>query len=246
MPAAPLSEPKKTTLRGAGFAIVRLFAVSVVRFIAWSSKIEVQGGEHLAAALASGRPCIFGMWHSAITEALVTRFRVQFPRFVTMISRSKDGDIAAEIARGFEVHSIRASSSKGGAAGLLEFIDRLGDGFMDGKPVAAFHLLDGPRGPRHESKPGVLLLARRLDALIVPLVFGASRRIVTRSWDRHCIPLPFGRLVVRFGPPIRINQESPEFSPADLDRISHDLAQGDTLCARDCALPTLKRAKATE
>jgi lysophospholipid acyltransferase (LPLAT)-like uncharacterized protein len=52
------------------------------------------------------------------------------------------------------------------------------------------------------AKPGVALLARRADALILPMAFHSTRVIIFNSWDRTRLPLPFSRMDVLFAPPI--------------------------------------------
>ena len=63
--------------------------------------------------------------------------------------------------------------------------------------------IDGPQGPRNHVHRGVVDLARRTGATIVPCVIVPSRRwILRRSWDRFQIPQPFCRLSMTFAPPL--------------------------------------------
>jgi lysophospholipid acyltransferase (LPLAT)-like uncharacterized protein len=229
----------------------RILLRSVSGFLRWSSKIELQGRERLDRALTTGRPVILASWHDALVTLLLFRTSEQAPPMLTMVSRSRDGEIAARIAQVFGIDAVRGSSSRGGAAALLQFTRRLGADAGGPWPWLALHLLDGPLGPRHRSKPGILLLARRSNALILPVVLGTSRRWVARSWDRHRIPLPFGRCVCLIGDPIdpiadaaepsrdsdRLNspaRDSDEgITTERLDEILYGLAQTDPLCRRD-------------
>lgn len=214
----------------------RAFA-SLIHVVRWSSKMEIHGWENVNAAYATGRPMLFVFWHGGIVPILLFRQHVQLPFLTTMVSRSRDGEVAAELARGFGTESIRASSSKGGAAGLLKFIDELTKPDPAGVPRAGFHLVDGPRGPRRKVKPGVVTLAQKSNALVLPISIGIARRIVARSWDRHRIPLPFGRCVYLIGAPIDLNDPAnANFQPEDLERIFDGLAATHPLCARDEAL----------
>ena len=73
---------------------------------------------------------------------------------------------------------------------------------------------DGPRGPRYRVQPGLILVAKRTGAAILPMTFGAQRKRVFRSWDAFLLPLPFSRLVVIYGEPIYVPADA---SAADLD-----------------------------
>jgi hypothetical protein len=69
---------------------------------------------------------------------------------------------------------------------------------------------DGPRGPREMVKPGVVALARRSGAPIVPIAVGASAEWRLGSWDEFRIPKPFARCLVRFGEPVQIPGDTAE------------------------------------
>lgn len=179
----------------------------------------------------------------------ILRLHIQAPALAMMVSRSRDGELATAMTRGFGATIVRASSSKGGAVGLLEMRRLLSSAARGEPPVLGLHILDGPRGPRHKTKPGIVTLARHTNALIFPLVLGLSRRIVfRRAWDRQRIALPFGRCVYRFGTPIDVCERedaegngslSAKRSSEDgawaqrIDQAMDTLAEGDPLCARD-------------
>ena len=74
---------------------------------------------------------------------------------------------------------------------------------------------DGSTGPPKEFKPGAIMLARLSGSAVVPLSYAASRGIHLRTWDRLLLPLPFARIDVQIGAPIRLEplmamSESPE------------------------------------
>ncbi len=177
-------------------------AALTLGLLARSLRVEFQRREHLEAALASGRPLIAAFWHEHLAAIAIVRQRLQYGDVAVMISRSRDGDLLAAVVRRLGMQPVRASSTRGAVAGLMELKHYLDGPQTGATPPTAAMAPDGPRGPRHEAKPGVALLARRADALIVPVGFGYSRAQVFRSWDRTKLALPFSRLVVRLGPPI--------------------------------------------
>ena len=51
---------------------------------------------------------------------------------------------------------------------------------------------------------GVVLLASKTGAPILPLAWGADRYWAFRSWDRTALPKPFARVNMCFGEPISV------------------------------------------
>ena len=65
--------------------------------------------------------------------------------------------------------------------------------------------VDGPQGPAHQTKPGIVYTAREARAKIIPLALEARRGVIlSRRWDRHCIPLPFNNITVFIGKSIDV------------------------------------------
>ena len=62
---------------------------------------------------------------------------------------------------------------------------------------------DGPRGPAGTVKRGIFYLSEKSGAPIVPVAAWASRVRRLSSWDRFAVPLPFTRVVIVYGDPIK-------------------------------------------
>ncbi|MDR3153121.1 MAG: DUF374 domain-containing protein [Deltaproteobacteria bacterium] len=137
------------------------------------------------------RPVIYVTWHS---EEITMLPRSGFTRGTVMVSASRDGDILAEVARAWGYRTIRGSSSKGAAAALLSLRRALERG------ENIILAVDGPRGPRHEAKPGAFWLAAGTGAWICPVGVAVSSAYVFRkSWSLSRVPLPWARVVGLFG-----------------------------------------------
>jgi lysophospholipid acyltransferase (LPLAT)-like uncharacterized protein len=149
----------------------------------------------LGRPVPEGRPVIYVTWHSEeITMLPVSGFT----RGNIMVSRSKDGDILAAVAERWGYRVTRGSSSKGAAAALASLLRAL----QRGENVIL--AVDGPRGPRHEAKPGAFYLAARTGAWICPVGVAVSRAYVfRRSWSLSRVPLPFSRVAAVFGEAFR-------------------------------------------
>jgi lysophospholipid acyltransferase (LPLAT)-like uncharacterized protein len=87
-----------------------------------------------------------------------------------------------------------------------------------GVPVGL--LTDGPRGPALRSKIGVASLARLTGVPITPIAVAARPRLRLRSWDRTLLPLPFARVVFRFGDPIPVPSDA---DPECEERLCREL-----------------------
>jgi lysophospholipid acyltransferase (LPLAT)-like uncharacterized protein len=136
-------------------------------------------------------PCIFTVWHS---EEISLLPRFGFTRGAIMISNSKDGDILTSVVRGWGYPVIRGSSSKGAVRALMALKRTLESG---GNIIMA---VDGPRGPRHQAKPGAFWLAAKTGRPICPLGAAVSRaHVFERSWSKSRLPLPFSKVAASFG-----------------------------------------------
>jgi lysophospholipid acyltransferase (LPLAT)-like uncharacterized protein len=144
-------------------------------------------------------------WHEYILS--YTSAQAWTLPFMALISRSRDGDFAAIICRKMGFTPVRGSSrkrgkDKGGKQAMEIFIENMGKGFSGGMTV------DGPKGPRHVCKPGVVVIAEQTGAMIVPGTAVADRYWEFNSWDRFKIPKPFARVKVIFSEPIVVPKGS--------------------------------------
>jgi lysophospholipid acyltransferase (LPLAT)-like uncharacterized protein len=130
---------------------------------------------------------IFCFWHQC-TLPCAWYFR-KF-RCSILISRSFDGELIARTLGLLGFNSVRGSSSRGGAPGLLAL-----KGVLDtGLPVV--FTADGPRGPIYQTKIGPVKLAQMTQEEIGSFYLLPERAWMMRSWDRFLVPKPFSRVIV--------------------------------------------------
>ncbi len=115
-----------------------------------------------------------------------------------LISRSRDGEIAANICQPWGYHVFRGSSSTGGAQGLKQMVRHLQ---RPQGPALAGMALDGPHGPAHNIQPGAGWLSEKLRLPLYPVHILAPHAFRLRTWDRTIIPLPFSLVHVYVGKP---------------------------------------------
>jgi len=177
-------------LIGFGYQLIQLW-VRTLHF-----KVEDRGD---VVRLARTRPFLFALWHNRLLL-----FPSIFRRFLpschaaALISTSHDGDLLAAMVERFGYGTIRGSTSRKAASALL----RLTEVFAEGT-----HLVitpDGPRGPAYQLSQGIIFLAQKCDAAIVPASVEYSSCWRFNSWDRFMVPRPFSTVRVIFGVPLQI------------------------------------------
>jgi hypothetical protein len=177
-------------------------AAWLVRMLARTLKLELKGGEHYDAAMRSERPVLFVFWHEDLFGSTVLHLsrnwrRAGGKRLAVMVSHSRDGQKLAGVIGRLGMEPIRGSSSRGGLRGLIEMERWLKTG--EGRARFASVAPDGPRGPRRVAKPGAALLARRTQALVLPVAYRFSSQWTFKSWDRMKLAKPFARVEGRIG-----------------------------------------------
>jgi lysophospholipid acyltransferase (LPLAT)-like uncharacterized protein len=121
---------------------------------------------------------IYAFWHESLLAPTKIRTRVK-----VLISRSADGELIGQICRRLGIGTIRGSTTRGGAQGLLEMVRESEDSHLAITP-------DGPRGPRRRLQPGIIFVASHTGLPIVPVGMGFTRAWRAGSWDRFAVPCP--------------------------------------------------------
>lgn len=156
-----------------------------------------------------GPSLILALWHGPHFPVLwAYRGRGAF----VITSRSADGEILTRILHGFGYRTVRGSSKRGGQRATIELARRLRQG------ADAAIAVDGPRGPRYQAKPGVVLLAKLTGAPIAPMAVGISSYWQIPSWDRYRIPKPFARAKLVPGPLMYVAAEASDQEMEELRR----------------------------
>lgn len=160
--------------------------------------------------------CVCAFWHGDLLSSFYVNRNM---KAAVMISMSKDGEIPAGIADMFGYIPVRGSSSRGGGKALYEIFKYAKEGH-----ITAF-AVDGPRGPVHKIKPGILFLAQNLQIPIVPISAIADKSVsLKKSWDKFKIPLPFAKIAMVYGAPVNIlPQDDLKEKAAELEKALHKI-----------------------
>jgi lysophospholipid acyltransferase (LPLAT)-like uncharacterized protein len=179
-----------------------------------------------ARKLSKNGGYILALWHE---NAFVGVSAHSGQPIVPLISQSKDGEIMNFIQTRIGFLPVRGSSSRSGSEAKDEMTLRA----ERGHSLAI--TIDGPKGPRRQSKNGVIAIAKSSGVPIIPMIaMGEKSWVFHRSWDKFRLPKPFTRVAVVYGEPILVdsNAEGAEFEACrlKLNGAVNDLEQQAHAC----------------
>jgi lysophospholipid acyltransferase (LPLAT)-like uncharacterized protein len=198
--------------------VLRLGKQNKVKLDSWGARVLIEVGFRLfqiwartirfqvedpanVVAFVRDQPVIFAIWHNRLLM-LPPVFDPCFPgrQSVGLISASRDGDLIAILIERSGYGTIRGSSSRKGITALRQLVDALAAG------MNVLITPDGPRGPAYEASQGVIFVAQKSGAAVVPMHMEYSNAWRMKSWDRFFVPRPFSTVRAIFGAPLRVKQ----------------------------------------
>ncbi len=189
--------------------ILPLLAEILIRLLFCTIRLRVVGKENAECGMRNADfesdilhspHVIYAFWHGQ--QFLLVPFMSQ-RNIILMSSLSKDGEYQARILQRFGYKIVRGSSAKGGTRGLIGLIRGMRDGHDCGLAI------DGPTGPIYEPKEGIITLARKTGAYIVPLVSASRHKwIFEAAWDKYVLPKPFSQGLIAFGQPYKVGEDT--------------------------------------
>ena len=175
-----------------GYLAIRAIGPTVRFAISW---------EEGSPGSLEARPFVYSFWHDCMIPSMYLWRNLNIR---VMSSDSFDGEYTGRIMQKFGFVKVRGSSSRFAVRALLGMRQALEHGW-----IAAF-TLDGPRGPRHEVKPGPALLARATGVPLAMFHIALTDAWVLKTWDRLMIPKPFSRALMRVGRTISVATDADE------------------------------------
>ncbi len=151
---------------------------------------------------------IFAMWHS--DQCCLHGIPFEKRKNVNiLISRSADGEIIARVVQKWGFNTVRGSKDKGarkkgGVRATMEMIEKINEN----QNVAI--MVDGPTGPYHEVKNGVIKVAKHTGATIIPMYWYSPNKSLLKlpTWDSFRFPIWFTKIVNLYGEPIYVPEDS--------------------------------------
>ena len=170
-----------------------------------TARYEVAGQENVDRTHDTGQSSITALWHG-MTMMLsgYLASRVDPSQYVLIIPDDHRGAVLSvwgKMLGGTTFPISMHAESMVAARRLLALIGEM----KKGKRLVMNP--DGPYGPSHEIKPGVLFIARKARAAVIPAgLFTATGYHIPR-WDRYTVPFPFSRIALVFGEPLEVGPE---------------------------------------
>lgn len=194
---------------------MRIRSKLLTKFVGWAvaallkanfRTMRIQGYVEQPAtdpSLDADQSYIYSLWHDEILIPLAMQDRARAP-IAALVSRHQDGTYLTEFMRHLGVRSLRGSSNHGGVEVLRQLMQE----------TAGYHIFitpDGPRGPHHQLKEGIVFLASRTGLPIIPIASVASNAwYIPGKWTGLVLPKPFSRSAYLLGRPLHV--------PAELSR----------------------------
>jgi lysophospholipid acyltransferase (LPLAT)-like uncharacterized protein len=159
-------------------------------------RVQVYEPPEMIEFLQKKQPFLMAHWHGdelALVQ-LVKRYKV-----ATLSSQSKDGTIMTIVLKKLGATVVRGSSSRGAVSGLLGLMKLIRKGYMSSFAV------DGPKGPLHKAKPGILEASKNLKVPIVCVGAACDRAwVFHKAWNKTFLPKPFAKISIIWAQPLPI------------------------------------------
>ncbi len=178
----------------------------IVRFYCATFRLRIVNENRWLNHLENGGRVLLCVWHQQFFPLIRHYKKYEKYHPSLMISKSLDGEIIANIAERTGWRAVRGSSSRDGSIALKEMTGRIKQYGLAG------HILDGPRGPAGQVKPGIITLAQTTGAILVPVFIKAEKAWYLNSWDKFMVPKPFSLVSINFGeiislPPLQTEKD---------------------------------------
>lgn len=193
------------------------------QLVSRTSRYVVRGKEHFEGAWAEGRPVIFAGWHGMTMMGLCyySRFYSDH-RYAALVPADRRGNTLGTWLRllGMEPCFVdHYSTSLSQARGVVHLVRAVRQG------ANTFINPDGPDGPPYVVKPGVVYIAQKTRARLLPGAAFTATKYTLKRWDRYSVPLPFSRISIVVGEPVPAPRDGdPEAIAQMLTEAMHQAA----------------------
>lgn len=185
----------------------------IYKSLSMTWRVSVHEPASLTKRLKEKKAVLLAHWHGDELALIQLSSRYQI---ATLSSHSKDGSIMTIVLNRLGAKVVRGSSSRGAVSGYLGLVRLIKKG------ANCSFAVDGPRGPYHQVKMGVLETSKNLQIPIYCAgIFCDSAWIFEKSWNKAYLPKPFAKLNVVWTGPVEIPNKETELD----EKWSHEVAQ---------------------
>lgn len=169
------------------------------RLLITTMRINVQKHE----SIDYSQPHLFAFWHGKqLLPAITLSKMVRTPKCV-MASPSRDGAMLAVFLQKFGYEILRGSSRDNNVRALLAMKNKLQNGYSIGFGI------DGPIGPMHVVKPGIVFLSQKCNIPIIPVGCAFNNNwVFHKAWDKFQVPKPFAKAAMVLAEPYTVSPET--------------------------------------
>lgn len=202
-----------------------------------AGNLHVHGFEHALECKRLGRPVIFTGWHghNLVSMAAYRKIIGKHFKCAIMVPEIADGMVIDHLGRRLGLDVVRVQPELGPAqwaratTAMIKLIRR---------GYCVMLSPDGPFGPAHKAKPGIVLMGQRSGAAIIPTSAASSSAVrLGYRWDDHLVPLPWGKTVVHFSQPVEIDLPDDQSPEALQNRIEDALRENTRKAEAICKNP---------
>ncbi|MBK8433782.1 MAG: hypothetical protein IPL28_21960 [Chloroflexi bacterium] len=188
--------------------------------------LSYTGWENFEAVREAGHPLLWGTWHGQ-SMLLMPFFLKKLTPYRTIIMMPDDwrGESLYYWTKKNNFHPQPMNLEDKGMDTARKFAELVK--LVKEKGYHNYISPDGPHGPSHVVKPGLIYLAEKTGAPIVPIGAYARNVYEVKRWDAYAMPLPFAHIEVAIGQPIYVPRKAnrQEMSEKVASAIHHILAQ---------------------
>ncbi len=200
---------RKITYSSAFTGLVAFLAAGIIAI--YNRTLKIHFYFHPEFLKLDRTKAVYGFWHGR-QFLLIPNFDDWNVSLMTDVSWA--GEVQTKILKRFGFVPVRGSSKRKGMQALLNMKSSMEAG------CAAGFAVDGPRGPLHKSKPGILFLAQKMGYPVVLMATSADRAwILNGTWCQYLLPKPFSHCYIAVSRPLWEATEEGKLKPAELDRI---------------------------
>ncbi|MGB5446257.1 MAG: hypothetical protein WBM99_12200 [Psychromonas sp.] len=222
----------------------------LLRLLRRTWRVHIEGIERLDRMHADNKRILFCFWHGKYVPIFPIMDGYQA---CVITNQSNRGNVIDQICRNFGYQSVQIPvqprhkslpiienrSSKTRVDGSLRLIKKA----LSGADAGAF-AVDGPLGPRHRVKSGVIRIASGLGFDLLPISVDCRRKIMFhKRWDLMEIPLPFTKVCLVIGEPIKVH---PDLRSGQLKTLADELAEAILLIDKQAENMVLNNDNETE